>query len=266
MYEVQTVTIEMGPEKLIRENGKGVWQEITLSESLQVQQKYHNVIYDRVDIDIIEYETETETDAAVTKIPLESNLASETASLSRVFFETDLADEIYESHVANSAPKPVKKKSILSLKSGYENLVNEDDEEVIYDDVAAVTSAKDARRNSMGDFAPGENVDEGIYEDVTLVTSAQDAQKDKMKLGAEKNDNICDDVIPEKTPGDKRRMDDIFSQDNKICTENEFQKGRNSEEWLNFFENRKNQKLSPSRTTRYPGKHVKTREMKCTLP
>ncbi|XP_068757625.1 uncharacterized protein [Montipora capricornis] len=66
MYEVQTVTIEMGPEKLIRENGKGVWQEITLSESLQVQQKYHNAIYDRVDIDIIEYETETETDAACT--------------------------------------------------------------------------------------------------------------------------------------------------------------------------------------------------------
>ena len=60
MYEVQTVTIEMGPEKLIRENGKGVWQEITLSESLQVEQKYHNAIYDRVNIDIIEYETETD--------------------------------------------------------------------------------------------------------------------------------------------------------------------------------------------------------------
>lgn len=90
---------------------------------------------------------------------------------SGLFFEIDLVDEIYEFYVVNSVFKLVKKKSIFSLKFGYENFVNEDDEEVIYDDVVVVMSVKDVWRNNMGDFVFGENVDEGIYEDVIFVIS-----------------------------------------------------------------------------------------------
>lgn len=124
-----------------------------------------------MDIDIIEYEIEIEIDVVVIKILLESNLVSEMVFFSCVFFEIDLVDEIYEFYVVNSVFKLVKKKSIFSLKFGYENFVNEDDEEVIYDDVVVVMSVKDVWRNSMGDFVFGENVDEGIYEDVIFVIS-----------------------------------------------------------------------------------------------
>lgn len=143
MYEVQTVTLEMGPEKSTAVYGTGIWREATFSRSKEVQ-KYYNAIYDTTDTDT-------------------KDLAGETTSLSGLSFETVLADEIYDSPFDNSLPSEVGEQDGI-YEAVYQNPVyQEDDDDGIYDNVFPETPSYDAQKMTL-ELGPQKTVlVEGIF-------------------------------------------------------------------------------------------------------
>ena len=204
VYEVQTVTIEMGAEEFGNQYGQGVWQDVNTSESLKVQ-TYHNAVYDRVDSDITVYGNENVT--------LENCIGSDTMSLSGLSFETVLVEEIYESPFSDTIrTAEERKRKFYKSRSAYQTLVNEDD---VHCNV--LTRDNDAQKVIIK-IGSNEIEDEGIYEEVSHFASGKDAGNGKMNIGGQKSDedDSYDDVVPVK-PDSKPPMD-IFCKDNKVST------------------------------------------------
>ena len=157
MYEVQTVAIEMGPEKSAAVYGTGIWRETTYTQA----QKYHNAIYE-MDAEKTEYETQTLTlevgkDAVARQVSYETSLASETTSLNGLSFETILPDETYESPFFSDMPTEVEEEEGI-YEAVYQNLINEeDDEEGIYDNVFPESPPYDAKKMTL-ELAPQKTV------------------------------------------------------------------------------------------------------------
>ena len=155
MYEVQTVAIEMGPEKPVAVNGKGVWTETTFHESKQAQ-KYHNAIYDRMDADETAYKEPTLTlkinaDEIAREVSYETNPPAETTSLNGLSFETILPDETYDFPFFSSISTDVEEQERI-YGAVYQNLINEEDdveEDSIYDDVFPETPPYDVHKRTL---------------------------------------------------------------------------------------------------------------------
>lgn len=163
MYEVQTVAIEMGPEKPVAVNGKGVWVETTFHESKQVQQ-YHNAIYDRMDADETVYE-EVNANAISREVLYETSLATETTSLNGLSFETVLTEEAYEFPFFSSISTEAEEQERI-YGAAYQNLINEEEDEEednIYEDVFPEPPPCDAEKRTF-ELAPQKTVvEENIF-------------------------------------------------------------------------------------------------------
>ena len=163
MYEVQTVAIEMGPEKPVAVNGKGVWEETTFHGSKQVQQ-YHNAIYDRMDADETVYE-EVNAIANSREVLYETSLATETTSLNGLSFETILTEEPYDFPFFSSISTEAEEQERI-YGAVYQNLVNEEEDEEeddIYEDVFPESPPCDAQKRTF-ELAPHKtDVEENIF-------------------------------------------------------------------------------------------------------
>ena len=167
MYEVQTVAIEIGPDKSVAENGRGIWRETTYSLSRHVQQ-YHNAIYDEMDADKPEFETQTLTvevgkDAVAKEVFYETIVSTEdTTSLSGLTFETQLMDEIYDNPCHGHIFTDVEEQEEI-YEARYQNLINEEDDDDIYDNVFPEFPPHDAQKMTL-ELAPQKTVlVEGIF-------------------------------------------------------------------------------------------------------
>ena len=167
MYEVQTVAIEMGPDKSDAVYGSGIWRETTYSRWGETQ-KYHNAIYGRFGSGKQEYETQTLTlevnrDAVAREVFHETSLSSETTSLNGLSFETQLTDETYESAFFGNMPTDAEEQEEI-YEFRYQNLIEEEDEdEEIYENVFPESPSQDTQRMTL-ELAPQKTVVmEGIF-------------------------------------------------------------------------------------------------------
>lgn len=174
MFEVQTVAIDIGPEKSSSAvYGKGVWRETTFSLSRQVQQ-YHNAVYEELDIDKTEYESQTlKVDVGTDEVAKDvsytkSILPEDTTSLSGLAFESQLMNEIYDDPFPGFFCTDAEEQEEI-YEARYQNLVNEEDVEDDYDDVFPNFPSDDAHRMTL-ELSPQKTVlVEGIFSEENKV-------------------------------------------------------------------------------------------------
>lgn len=178
MFEVQTVAIDIGPEKSSSAvYGKGVWRETTFSLSRQVHQ-YHNAVYEEMDIDKTEYESQTlKVDVGADEVAKDvsytkSILPEDTTSLSGLAFESQLMNEIYDDPFPGFFCTDAEEQEEI-YEARYQNLVNEEDVEDYYDEVFPNFPSDDAHRMTL-ELSPQKTVlVEGIFSEENKVNIYQ---------------------------------------------------------------------------------------------
>ena len=178
MFEVQTVAIDIGPEKSSSAvYGKGVWRETTFSLSRQVQQ-YHNAVYEELDLDKTEYESQTlKVDVGADEVAKDvsytkSILPEDTTSLSGLAFESQLMNEIYDDPFPGFFSTDAEEQEEI-YEARYQNLVNEEDVEDDYDVVFPNFPSDDAHRMTL-ELSPQKTVlVEGIFSEENKVNMYQ---------------------------------------------------------------------------------------------
>ena len=178
MFEVQTVAIDIGPEKSASAvYGKGVWRETTFSLSRQVHQ-YHNAVYEEMDIDKTEFETQTlKVDVGTDEVAKDvsytkSILPEDTTSLSGLAFESQLMNEIYDDPFPGFFCTDAEEQEEI-YEARYQNLINEEDVEDDYEDVFPNFPSDDAQRMTL-ELSPQKTVlVEGIFSEENKVNIDQ---------------------------------------------------------------------------------------------